>query len=96
MGRVVLIKTSILPLFLFSNIMIKVPKSFFNAINTEIKHFISQGKKQRLKIQALQLDVDEGGLSLPNFKVYYQASLLNWLTFKCYVKRLRDRPLYIF
>lgn len=60
--------------------MIKVPQSFFKSVNSEIRRFVWQGEKPRLKMQELPLDPEEGGLALGKINIYYQVALLEWLT----------------
>lgn len=77
-GRINIIKMSILPkfLYLFQSIPLPPPASFFNRLKKIITNFIWNNKRPRLRLSLLYLPFDRGGLRLPNMKFYYWAAQL--------------------
>lgn len=77
-GRINLIKMSILPkfLYLFQSLPISLPKSFFKEINSVFHRFIWNNRKPRLRLRLLYLPYDRGGLKLPSLQWYYWAAQL--------------------
>lgn len=82
-GRVNCIKMNILPrfLYLFQNLPIFLPKSFFRSINERLSNFLWEGKVPRLRRAFLERPRVEGGLALPNFMHYYWAANFQKLTY---------------
>uniref|UniRef100_A0A674NZ79 Reverse transcriptase domain-containing protein n=1 Tax=Takifugu rubripes TaxID=31033 RepID=A0A674NZ79_TAKRU len=87
-GRVNLIKMSILPqfLYLFQHIPVFIRKSFFSKLDQLISSFLWCNKRARIGRSALRLPKPLGGLALPDFRYYYWAcninNLLHWNTGK--------------
>ncbi|KAF7245269.1 hypothetical protein EYD10_08704 [Varanus komodoensis] len=81
LGRIALAKMNILPklLFLFQTIPIKIDRKFFDDLNFQILRFIWRKKKPRIKLKILQEAKENGGFGLPDWLLYYQASVLTWL-----------------
>ena len=77
-GRINIIKMSILPkfLYLFQSIPLHIPASFFSSLNKNFTTFIWNNKRPRLRLSLLYLPYDRGGLRLPNMKLYYWAAQL--------------------
>ena len=75
-GRVQTIKMNILPryLYLFQCLPIFLPKSFFTKLDSMISFFIWEGKTPRIRLPLLQRVRAEGGLGLPEFRLYYWAA----------------------
>lgn len=75
-GRVNTVKMVLLPrfLYLFQNIPICIPKSFFRQIDSVILPFIWGYKAHRISKQHLQKPKECGGLGLPCFLYYYWAA----------------------
>lgn len=63
-------------LYFFRNCLILLPKSFFSRLDSIIISFIWSVRTPRLALSTLQLPLSQGGLSLPNFWVYYWAAIL--------------------
>uniref|UniRef100_A0A803JHI8 Reverse transcriptase domain-containing protein n=1 Tax=Xenopus tropicalis TaxID=8364 RepID=A0A803JHI8_XENTR len=80
-GRISIIKMSILPklLYLFQTLPITLPKSFFHQTEHMVSQFIWTKKKARLKKTILYKPKEKGGLGLPDFFSYYQASIVSKL-----------------
>uniref|UniRef100_A0AAR2JPM8 Reverse transcriptase domain-containing protein n=1 Tax=Pygocentrus nattereri TaxID=42514 RepID=A0AAR2JPM8_PYGNA len=83
MGRVNVVKMTILPkfLFVFQCIPLFIPKSFFRSLNQLISSFLWDGKPPRISIRTLQKPHSQGGLALPNFLFYYWAANIQKLIF---------------
>uniref|UniRef100_A0A8C9Z6C5 Reverse transcriptase domain-containing protein n=1 Tax=Sander lucioperca TaxID=283035 RepID=A0A8C9Z6C5_SANLU len=75
-GRINVVKMNVLPkfLFLFQCLPIFLSKVFFKSIDSVISHFLWNGKTPRVGLKILQNCKFDGGLSLPNFRVYYWAT----------------------
>lgn len=76
LGRVNAIKMIFLPqlLYLFQNIPVFLPKSFFKKIDSIVLPFLWDYKTHRIGKKHLCKSKIEGGLALPNFLSYYWAS----------------------
>uniref|UniRef100_A0A671NWB5 Reverse transcriptase domain-containing protein n=1 Tax=Sinocyclocheilus anshuiensis TaxID=1608454 RepID=A0A671NWB5_9TELE len=89
-GRISIVKMNILPRlnFLFFMIPISPPK-FLEQTQSLISKFIWNNKRARIKSSTLQRTKLMGGLSLPNFKLYYWAFQLKalrvWMDENCKV-----------
>ena len=77
-GRIHVIKMSILPKFLyyFQTLPLALPISFFDNLNKLFSQFIWNNRKARLRYKLLYLPYDRGGLQLPNLRWYYMAAQL--------------------
>lgn len=77
-GRINLIKMSILPkfLYLFQSLPLPLSGSFFDKLNSAFGKFIWNNKKSRLRLRLLYLPYERGGLQLPNLKLYYWSAKL--------------------
>ena len=82
-GRINIIKMTVLPkyLFLFQCIPIFINNSFFNNLDKIITKFIWDKKHPRIRKDFLQRPKSEGGMGLPNFKLYYWACNLRALSY---------------
>uniref|UniRef100_A0A3B1JFC8 Reverse transcriptase domain-containing protein n=1 Tax=Astyanax mexicanus TaxID=7994 RepID=A0A3B1JFC8_ASTMX len=83
MGRINAIKMVILPrfLYLFQNLPIFLPKSFFKNLDSMIMPFIWGYKFHRISKKHLCKPRDIGGLALPCFQYYYWAANARVLTY---------------
>ncbi|KAF7253859.1 LINE-1 retrotransposable element ORF2 protein, partial [Varanus komodoensis] len=95
LGRIALAKMNILPklLFLFQVIPIKIDRNFFDDLNFQISRFMWRKKKPRIKLKILQEAKENGGFGLPDWMLYYQASVLMWL--KEWITLRNKRILYL-
>ena len=84
-GRVNAIKMVTLPrlLYLFQNLPIFLPKTFFKLLDSIIMPFVWGYKAHRISKKHITKPKDMGGLSLPNFQHYYWAAncraLMYWV-----------------
>lgn len=83
-GRASTLKMTILPrlLYLFNALPIKIPESFFTSLLRAQRRFLWADRKPRIKLNLLSLPKHKGGIGLPNFKKYQQAShitrIIDW------------------
>ena len=81
LGRINVIKMNVLPrfLYLFQSLPIPVPAAFFPSLDKLTRRFIWHGKTPRVGLDKLTLDYSQGGLNLPNFRMYYWAAQSRFL-----------------
>lgn len=75
-GRINIIKMSILPKFLYLFQSIPLPATFFVTLKKVFIRFIWNNKHPRLRLSLLYLPNERGGLKVPNIKLYYWAAQL--------------------
>uniref|UniRef100_A0A672IS14 Reverse transcriptase zinc-binding domain-containing protein n=1 Tax=Salarias fasciatus TaxID=181472 RepID=A0A672IS14_SALFA len=56
-----------------------IPNSWFANLDKMFAQFIWQGKKARMKITKLQRAKDQGGLGVPNVRLYYWAAQMRYI-----------------
>lgn len=81
LGRILVIKMNVLPkmLFLLQSIPLINNAGDFRKWQKDIIRFIWQGENPRIKYKLLIDSKDRGGFSLPDLRLYYEASCLCWL-----------------
>ena len=85
-GRISIIKMNVLPRINFCSYMLPLapPPRYWDKIHSIIIKFLWRGRRPKLKLANLQRKKEFGGISLPNFKLYFHAftirPLLNWFS----------------
>ena len=74
--RIDIIKMDILPrlLYLFQSIPQMIPEAQFRLWDKLISRFILAGKRPRVRYKTLQINIEEGSVSLPNLRQYFYAA----------------------
>lgn len=77
-GRLPLLKLSYCQnyFFFFLNVILDIPKTLLNRLQLIINNFIWGNKRQRVCFVTSEKSLSEGGLAVPNLKMYYHAALL--------------------
>lgn len=77
-GRINVIKTNILPkfLYLFQSIPLTTPPAFFSNMNKLFTKFIWNKKRSRLRLTLLYLPYERGGHQLPNLLWHFRTAQL--------------------
>ena len=77
-GRINLLKMVLLPKFLyyFRNTPVHLHRVFFRRLESQVGAFVWAGRTPRIAKRTLFLPLSGGGLSLPNFQLYYWAAVL--------------------
>ena len=82
-GRINIVKMTILPntVHRFNVILIKLPMVFFTELEQKKSQLLWKHKSPRIAKRVLRKKNGTGRINLPNFRLYYKATVINTIWF---------------